>query len=149
MGAPRSSTTSKKTSPAQDIVNKDCYPRGSSGKRSQWTQWILLGVVESSTETRKISSSGYRQWEDSRTLLYLLLASRAAGASLRGAQGCLCSPKQGPLTSTYKLPTISRKACLGTRQLPTSQQHPPVGDGSKAGKSRMVQGKRRPWAALL
>lgn len=106
-------------------------------------QWILLKVIESSIETRKISWSVYRQWEDSRTLLYLVSASQAVGASLQGAQGCPCSPKQGLLwpSSDRRVQTAQNllQSLLGfashIRTASRLQQHLPVERKAKLGRA--------------
>lgn len=119
-----SSMTSNKTCPTQDILTKSATP----GQEMLANAADITETYTKLYRNRKVSWSGYRQWEDNRSLLYLLSASWAVkeylSAEPRAAFALQSQdPCDHPLTSTYKLPKISHKACLGMKLLFISQQH--------------------------
>lgn len=148
-----SSMTSNKTCPTQDILTKSATP----GQEMLANAGDITETYTKLYRNRKVSWSGYRQWEDNRSLLYLLSASWAVKSiSLQSPGLPLLSKARIPVTTPWPAHTNCQKSCLLGYEaafcITTAshlQQHPPVQQESKAGKSRMAQGRRWQRPALL
>lgn len=119
-----SSMTSNKTCPTQDILTKSATP----GQEMLANAADITETYTKLYRNRKVSWSGYRQWEDNRSLLYLLSASWAVKSiSLQSPGLPLLSKARIPVTTPWPAHTncqkISHKACLGMKLLFISQQH--------------------------
>lgn len=102
-----SSMTSNKTCPTQDILTKSATP----GQEMLANAADITETYTKLYRNRKVSWSGYRQWEDNRSLLYLLSASWAVKSiSLQSPGLPLLSKARIPVTTPWPAHTNCQKS---------------------------------------